>query len=639
MELFRRLAGNIFFKIILGFVALSFVLFGVSGFILGSPNSWVVKIGDTKIGSNTFNSALRADREIVLKNNHSNEAAQYVESEAFKSDVLGRMVNKIMIEKLSQDFGISASKKIILSAIAKDANFKNESGVFDHKKFEDFLAKNGFNEKRYVDEISSEVTSVMILQTLALSAPVSDYEIAQKESFKQEKRVADVVTISEKNLNNSEKPSKDEIEKFYAENKQGYVAPEMRKVSYIHFSKNDFSNEFVISDKELQAEYEKNKSQMMQPESRNFYHMLFTKEADAKKFADEVKKADKSHVRDVFVKLAKAQNKDQKTITLNQMTQKDLLPQLTATAFKLTQNEVSEPTESPLGFHVFLLLDVKKSQPLSFDQAKASLKQSLTADRDDKIMQKKISAIDDLLLTSNSISEVAKKFNLKTGTSEFFDANGNDVKGKAIAENSKLEGFSKNSFALREGQTSKIFYAKNSAGFYAIKVEKLTATHERKLSEVEGQIIADLQKTKKVKGLRELANKVAKEIAQNPENAAQIAAKYHANFEKNREFARQIFVTIQGRQMAYQTKFLEELFDLELNHATSAQNIQSEKDFSIAILRAIKTPSNSESLAIAKRATASEELRNEIMSDYNSYLLKRYPVKINEKFFAKKAEK
>jgi len=639
MQLFRRLAGNIFFKILLGIVALSFVLFGVSGFILGSPNTWVVKVGDTTIGTNAFNNALRADREIVLKSNKSQEAAQYVESEAFKSDVLGRMVNKIMIEKLSEDFGISASKKVILGAIAKDPNFKNESGVFDHKKFEAFLARNGFNEKRYVDEVSNEVTSVMILQTLAIAAPVGDYEIAQKESFNQEKRVADVVTLSEKNLNNLEKPSKDEIEKFYAENKQGYVAPEMRKVSYIQFSKTDFAKDFAITDKELQAEYEKNKGQMMQPENRSFYHMLFDKEADAQKFAAEVKKADKSKVKELFAKLASAKNKNLKAITLNQMTQKDLLPQLAITAFKLAPNEVSEPVESPLGFHVFLLLDVKKAQPLTFEQAKSSLRQSLTADRDDKILQQKISAIDDLLLTSNSLSEVAKKFNLKMGTSEFFDESGHDVKGKVIVENSKLEGFSKNAFALREGKVSKIFYAKNSAGFYAIKVEKIQPAHERKLAEVEGQIIADIQKTNKMKNLRELANKVAQEIAKNPANAAQIAAKYHATFEKNREFARQVFVTIQGRQMAYQTKFLEELFDLELNQSTSAQNIQNEKEFSVAILRSIKKPENAEGLAIQKRASASEALRNEIMSDYNAYLLKRYPVKVNEKFFAKKAEK
>lgn len=639
MQLFRRLAGNIFFKIILFIVALSFVLFGVSGFILGSPNLWIAKVGGTTISASAFNNALKADREIVLASNKSAEANAYVESESFKSDVLGRLVNKIMVEKLSDDFGISASKKIILSAVAKDANFKNKDGKFDHQKFESFLAHNGFNEERYVNEISSQVTSVMILQSIALVAPVNNFEIIQNESFKNEKRVADVIVISEKSLNGEDKPNKDEIAKFYAENKQGYNVPEMRKVSYIQFSKKDFTKDFALTDKELRAEYEKNKDQMMQPESRDFYQVLFDKEEAAKKFAAEVKKADKSKAKEVFAKLAKSQkNKDLKAITLSKTTQKDLLPQLAEGAFKLEKNEVSAPIESPLGFHVFLVLDIKKSQPLSFEQAKASIQNGLMKEREEKVLQEKISAIDDLLLTSNSLNEVAKKFNLKVSTTESFDAQGVDAAGKVIPQNVAMESFASNAFALKENQTSKVFYAKNTSGFYALKADKVIPSHERKLAEVEDKIIADLQKVKKSKALREVANKAAAEIAKNPNDAEKIAKKYNAKFEKNREFARFMTVTIQGRSMSYQTKFLEELFTLQKGGVTTAQSSESDKSFNIAIMRDVKK-SLSDSVDAQKKQQATEDLRNEIMSEYNSYLLKRFPVKINEKYFAKREAK
>jgi peptidyl-prolyl cis-trans isomerase D len=99
MNLFRKLASNIFFKIILGFVALSFVLFGVSGFILGSPNSWVAKVGGTTIGYSQFSKALQADRDSILSVNRGEEAMKYLESDQFQSEVLGRLVNKAMIEK------------------------------------------------------------------------------------------------------------------------------------------------------------------------------------------------------------------------------------------------------------------------------------------------------------------------------------------------------------------------------------------------------------------------------------------------------------------------------------------------------------------------------------------------------------
>ena len=120
MQLFRKLAENIFFKILLAFVALTFVLFGISGFILGSPNSWVAKVGNTTIGYSAFNSELQSSREAVLASNKSPEAAKYIDSKQFQSDVLNRLVNKVMIEKLHEEFGVEASKELILESVAKD---------------------------------------------------------------------------------------------------------------------------------------------------------------------------------------------------------------------------------------------------------------------------------------------------------------------------------------------------------------------------------------------------------------------------------------------------------------------------------------------------------------------------------------
>ena len=54
MYLFRKLADTIIFKIILAFVILTFVLFGISGFLLGKSDNWVAKIGNDSIGYDEF---------------------------------------------------------------------------------------------------------------------------------------------------------------------------------------------------------------------------------------------------------------------------------------------------------------------------------------------------------------------------------------------------------------------------------------------------------------------------------------------------------------------------------------------------------------------------------------------------------
>lgn len=641
MQLFRKLAGNIFFKIILAFVALTFVLFGVSGFILGSPNSWVVKVGGTTIGSNALSKAMQTDREIILASAKSDEALQYLDSDRFKSDVLGRLVNKVMIEELHDDFGVSASRKLILSAVATDPSFKNQDGKFDREVFKKFLAKNGLNEERYVNEIANDITATMIIQTIALAAPINNSAVLATENFKQEKRVADVATISIKNIDNVAKPSDDEVEKFFAENKKSYSLPEMRKVSYLYFAKKDFDKDLQISDAELTAEYEKNKDQLKRPESRDFYHVLFAKSEEAKSFLDKfdaAAKADKSKAKDQFAKLAKEiEKKDLKAITLAKFTHKDLIPELSEPAFKLAVNERSEVLQSPLGFHIFLPIAIHASEHISFAEAKASIKQQMAQGRAEKVLQTKIAAIDDAILTSNSLTEVAKKFNLKVGSAVTIDQAGQNSKGEAVDEIKNFSDFSTNAFALKKDQASKIFYSKNFDGFYALKLEEIKAAHESELAQVKSRVVEDLLKSKKQEVLLKLAKKVGEEIKNNPSSAAQIAAKYKIKFEKNREFPRVYYINFQGRQMAYPSKFLDELFAIKVGQSTPALLGQTQ-EFTVGVLREIKSAQISSAQFAQAQKQASESFKGEILQAFNGFILKKHPVKVNEKILGKKAE-
>jgi peptidyl-prolyl cis-trans isomerase D len=631
MQLFRNLAGNFFFKIILGFVALSFVLFGISGFLLGNPNSWVLKVGKNTIGQSSFNQALKNDREIIMASNKSPEAMKYLESEQFKSAVLGRMVNRIMIEKLRDEFGVSASRDIILKAVAQDPTFKNKEGKFDQEIFTKFLAKNGFNEEKYINEISNDVVAAMIIQTIPMVAPINIAQAVEIENFKQEKRLADIITISSKNIGAVAKPTEEELAKFFEENKQNYSAPEARKVSYLEFSKNNFAKDFAISDAEVLAEYEKNKQNYLTPERRVFYHILFDEEKAAKEFSDklnEATKLDKSMLKAEFTKLAKeTQKKDLKALKLA-VFEKDLIAELASPTFKLGLNERSEILKSPLGFHIFVVDEIKKSQPISFAELKDGIKKQMLQGREEKVLQAKTSEIDDALLTSNSLEEVAKKFNLK-------------ISGPiTIGENdqvSNLENFAKNAFLAPKGQVSKIFYAPKTSGFYALKVEEIEAAHSRKFEEVKSQVTADLNTKKQLQALQLLAKKVSDEIKSNPNSVTEIVKKYKLKLEKNREFPRVIYMNFQGRQVPYQNKFLEELFAAKLNQSTAAQNA-SEQEFVIGVVRQIKKAAVASAQFEANKKQAEDSFKTEILQEFNSYLLKKNPVQVNEKLFGQKEE-
>jgi len=631
MEIFRKLAHNIFFKIFLGIVALSFVMFGVSGFILGNSNTWVAKIGSRTISLNSFNNAARSDREIILSNANSPQAMQYLESQQFKSDVLARLVNKIMIENIKEDFAISASKKIIFNAVAKDPSFKDENGKFNREKFVNFLAKNGLDEARYIAEIESEIISNMALQTLAMNVAINYQEVVERENFRQEKRVADIITISKNNLKNINISTKD-LEEFFAQNKQHYKSKEVRQISYVTFSKNNFANDLKISDAEITAEYEKNKANLLEPELRSFYQIVFEKKEQAADFIAKLKAAEKSQIKNQFAKLAlEIKGKNLKAISINNARKEDMLEVIANPVFESKLNELSEPIESALGFHVVLVNDIISAKPMSLAKAKDSIKLSLATGREEKVLQDKISQIDEAVLANNSLEKLAQKFGFGSVKHAVLE----QLTNSKEVEN--LSGISESAFALKEGGVSKILYT-NSGGFYLVKVDKIIPSTEKTLAEVEPQLRQDFIKEKSVKALKDLAAEVAAKVKANPEKAAEIAAKYQVKFTKNSEISRISYLNLQGRTIPFQSRLAENVFALNVNEVSDAI-AQNENECVVAHLREIK-PSKASTAQIQQAQTAEiEEFRNTIMSNYNSYLLKKYPVKINEEIFGKGEEK
>ncbi len=642
MQIFRKLSHSIFFKIILAFVALSFVLFGISNFILGVSNTWVAKIGGDSISYNQFNSALKADRDVIIASSgEREEVVKYLESDRFKSDVLGRLVNQFMIKKLSADFDVVASKKIILESIAKDPAFRNESGKFDNVKFEEFLKRNGLNEERYVREISNNITAMMILQSFSLFAPVNNVEVSLMTNFKEERRVADVVTVTSKDVGEVAAPSDQDLEKFYNSNQAKYALPEFRKVSYLTFSAKNFAKDMQISDEEIKSEYEKNKDQFTRPETRNLFNVVFEKEEEAKNFLSKFEAAigsDKSKSKSEFEKLAKdLAKRDLKKISLNKIAQRDLMPQVGEPVFKLALNDHSQVIESPLGFHVFLVTEIKAAQPLALSEVKDSLKNKLLQGREEKVLQDKITKIDDALLTSNSLAEVSKKFGLELKSESIeIDQNGRNQKGEVLKEAAELSGFSANAFAQKEKQASKVFQSQNGK-FYALFIDEVVASKQQELSSIKSTVLNDYRAQKRQEMLRELAKKIADEIKENPSSAAQVAAKHKVRFDQAREYPRIIYLDFQGQQIPYQDQFVKDLFSLKVGEATSV-GAQADDQFVIGILRQIKK-SNIDGVRIEQaKVRASEEFRNEIMSEYNAYLMSRFPVKTNDKVFGKKEE-
>ena len=642
MEKFRRLAKNIFFKIVLAIVGLSFVLFGISGFITGMPNSWVLKIGNEKFSANAFEKALEVDRKIIRSVKGSTpEIEEYLYSEKFKSDLSNRLVRKILIQKISNEIGAFGSKKLILKTVAEDTNFQDKDGRFDHEKFSNFLKNNGLDEERYIHEVSNEVSAEMIIQTLSMASPVNFKSAIEIEEFNQEKRIVDVIKVNKDNVRGIVAPTEEEITKFHAENKALYKTKELRKASYVEIDPKAFENSLANTPEEIQKYYDDNKTLFLVEENKDFYHMIFEKKEQAEEFHQKIVSAldaTKSNTKEQFAKIAKDfHKKNLKDITLEKITKNALPPEISKAISDLKLNQLSDLVESKLGFHVFLLNNINDSKQIPFADIKNKIHEKLIAEKKDRLLQDSITKINDSLMTSKSLAEVATKFNLKiVEVSSPFNVEGRTENNIEIAETKSLNDFVKNAFALKQNQPSKIFSNEQNGKYYALEIEKIIESRDPELTEIQSKIIADIIDKKKQSELTKLAQQIQKEITENPAQALSIASKYGLSVERSKTFPRVFYIDLGSSKMPYKNQFLEDVFVTKIGESTKAVSV-SPGEYLIGVVRKNqKAKFNAEEVLQVKKK-AVEMLATDIMFEYNQYLQKKYPIEVNEKFFGKKS--
>jgi peptidyl-prolyl cis-trans isomerase D len=138
MQQFRDLTNNIFFKIFLSFVGLSFIFFGISDLVFESNNSWVAKINGKKISQIEFSRELENQKANLYSKNPSPELMEYVNSEEFKNIILQRITAREILKNLIAEMDLDLHQDLAINQILNQKEFQDEKGNFDKMRFQSF---------------------------------------------------------------------------------------------------------------------------------------------------------------------------------------------------------------------------------------------------------------------------------------------------------------------------------------------------------------------------------------------------------------------------------------------------------------------------------------------------------------------
>lgn len=245
-------------KALLLLLALTFVIgFGYVGGISiggrGPSGGAAVEVNGDKVSLAEFynlrDSMLdrlrRSDQQI------SDELFEYV-----NFSVIDSLVNKKLLAQKAEELGIRVSQEELSDAIRNDPGFQVNGAFVGFERYQDFVSR-GLNRtvKDFEDSYREDILVAKLVSVLDSSVTASDEELLSVYRTREEKIDLRYVSFAARDYLEGQKPSEEEIARYYRENTDLFWEPEKRAARYVKLAPGDFAADAEVSDEEVEAYY------------------------------------------------------------------------------------------------------------------------------------------------------------------------------------------------------------------------------------------------------------------------------------------------------------------------------------------------------------------------------------------------
>ncbi|WP_044184644.1 peptidylprolyl isomerase [Phytobacter massiliensis] len=304
MDNLRTAANSIVLKIIFGIIIVSFILTGVSSYLIGGNDNYAAKVNGQEIGRPQFENAVARERNRQQQrwgDKFSEMAANENYMNSMRRDVLNRLIDEALLDQYAKSLNLGISDEQVKKAIFATQAFQS-NGKFDNARFNAIVNQMGMSADQYAQALRNQMTSQQLINAVAGTDFMLKGETDELVALVSQQRVVREAVIDVNALAAKQTVSDEEIKAFYDQNKGRFVSPEQFRVSYIKLDAASMQD--AVSEAEVQAYYDRHKDEFTQPQ-RTRYSVIQTKtESDAKAVLDALAKGED------FATLAKEKSTD-----------------------------------------------------------------------------------------------------------------------------------------------------------------------------------------------------------------------------------------------------------------------------------------------------------------------------------------
>jgi peptidyl-prolyl cis-trans isomerase D len=414
----RKYSRSWFIALIIGAIAIVFILWGVGG--LKSPRlQEVASVNGAPILMTAY---LRQYNELVKE--YQDRAKGELTEETLKAmrlkeQAVNRLIEETLLLQGGESLGIRVSDAELQEQI-RNYPFFQEGGKFNERRYQQVLARNRLNPADFEAMERQRLLLQKIVRAVTSFAKVSDAEL--QEFYRMAKETVEVryLVVTPDRYLAAQRPADAEIDKYYQEHKEQFRTPERAKVKYLLFRAQDFQEKARPTATEVADYIKDHGEEFTRPlviQVRQLLLNLPPKATAAERRRLETRAQEllrRVKMGEDFASLAQQFSQDEaskhKGGDLGAVKRGQFPPEWDKVAFSLKRGE-ADLARTPQGIHLLLLEEVKEYDRLPESEARTLATKRLQTEKSRRLAQDAANQARGEL-TSASMAEVGKKFGI-----------------------------------------------------------------------------------------------------------------------------------------------------------------------------------------------------------------------------------
>ncbi|HLK83531.1 MAG TPA: SurA N-terminal domain-containing protein [Xanthobacteraceae bacterium] len=487
--------GKVIMAAVVGFLIISFGIWGIGDIFRGFGVSTVAKVGRSEISIDQFRIRYNEEMQQLGRQMGRPLTPDQAQAIGLEQQVLGQMVAAAALDERARQLRLGISNDEVAKQITADPAFRGFNGQFDMATYLQRLRDIGYTQQRFEFEQRQTTLRRQIAEAVGSGVVAPKAAAEALSQFRDEERSIDYIALDGSKAGDVPAPTPEQLAAYFEERKFAFRAPEYRKIELITVSQQEIANTIEVGEEEARRVYQDRLKLYETPERRHVVQISFANADDARRASERINGGL------AFDDLAKEPEIADRVVDLGTVTKADMIdPTVANAAFDLAEGAVSGPVTGRFGTVILHVLKIEPASTKSFAEVESDLKRDIALDRAKDEVNKIRDKIDEELGGGTPLEEIGKKLNLKVRTIEAVDRSGRTPAGEPAPDLPAGVDVVNSAFNTEVGNENDAL-SLPGGGFVWYDVVNIMPSRERTLDEVKDRVEARFREDEIIKRL------------------------------------------------------------------------------------------------------------------------------------------